>query len=146
MLLLSTICWIRAPQDPQLKPMCPNFFWMWNWCETLKPLLWVLLWISISKYQQWEPNNFASKHPVILADSWGTQCDPSCYLFQTISNKIFGKTAIGKIKGALSGLRQFLTTESPLKLLFISPQKLFLFSRYLVLPFWLYNEIAWLER
>ena len=35
-------------------------------------------------------------------------------------------------KGALSGLRQFLATGSPLKLvkmLFISPQKLFLFSR-----------------
>ena len=35
-------------------------------------------------------------------------------------------------KGALSGVRQFLATGSPLKLvkmLFISPQKLFLFSR-----------------
>ena len=36
------------------------------------------------------------------------------------------------LKGALSGLRQFLATESPLKMiLFIAPQKLFLFPRYL---------------
>ena len=38
------------------------------------------------------------------------------------------------IKGALSGLKQHLATESPLrmmKMLFISPQKLFSFSRYL---------------
>ena len=38
------------------------------------------------------------------------------------------------IKGALSGLRQFLAIESPLKMMkntFISPQKLFSFSRYL---------------
>ena len=38
------------------------------------------------------------------------------------------------LKGTLSDLRQFLATESPLKvmkMLFISPQKLFLFSRYL---------------
>ena len=38
------------------------------------------------------------------------------------------------LKGALSGLRQFLATESPLKwwkMLFISPQKFFPFSRYL---------------
>ena len=37
-------------------------------------------------------------------------------------------------KGALTALRQFLATENPLKrwkMLFISPQKLFLFSRYL---------------
>ena len=37
-------------------------------------------------------------------------------------------------KGALSGLRQFLATESPLKMMknaFISPWKLFPFSRYL---------------
>ena len=37
-------------------------------------------------------------------------------------------------KGALPGLRQFLATECPLKMinmLFISPQKLFSFSRYL---------------
>ena len=34
-------------------------------------------------------------------------------------------------KSALSGLRQFLTTGSPLKMLFILPQKFFLFSRYL---------------
>ena len=38
------------------------------------------------------------------------------------------------LKGALSGLRQFLGTQSPLKrwkVLFISPRKLFPFSRYL---------------
>ena len=38
------------------------------------------------------------------------------------------------LKGALSGLRQFLGTQSPLKrwkMLFISPRKLFPFSRYL---------------
>ena len=38
------------------------------------------------------------------------------------------------LKVALSGLRQFLGTKSPLKLMknvFISPQKLFPFSRYL---------------
>ena len=38
------------------------------------------------------------------------------------------------LKGGLSGLRQFLATESPLKimkLLFTSPQKLISFSRYL---------------
>ena len=37
-------------------------------------------------------------------------------------------------KGALSGLRQFFAIESPLKMIkdvFISPQKLFLFSRCL---------------
>ena len=37
-------------------------------------------------------------------------------------------------KGAFPGLRQFLATESPLKMMknnFISPQKLFSFSRYL---------------
>ena len=41
---------------------------------------------------------------------------------------------LGFLKGALSGLREFLTIESPLKLMenaFISPQKLFPFSRYL---------------
>ena len=40
--------------------------------------------------------------------------------------------AANVFKGALSGVRQFLATGSPLKLvkmLFISPQKLFLFSR-----------------
>ena len=38
------------------------------------------------------------------------------------------------LKGAFLGLRQFLATESPLKKMkniFISPQKLFSFSRYL---------------
>ena len=35
------------------------------------------------------------------------------------------------LKGALSSQRQFLTTASPLKMLFISPLKLFSFSRYL---------------
>ena len=38
------------------------------------------------------------------------------------------------LNGALSGLRQFLAAESPLKMMknaFISPQKLFSFSRYL---------------
>ena len=45
------------------------------------------------------------------------------------------------LEGALSDLRQFLVTQSPLKImkmLFISPQKLFLFSRYLsfCLDFW----------
>ena len=47
---------------------------------------------------------------------------------------IFSLTFIG-IKSALSGLEQFSVTESPLKMikemLFISPQKLFSFSRYL---------------
>ena len=38
---------------------------------------------------------------------------------------------IDEVKGTLSGLRKFLATESPLKVLFISPQKLFSFSRYL---------------
>ena len=33
-------------------------------------------------------------------------------------------------KGILSGLRQFLAAESPLKMLFISHQKVFSFSRY----------------
>ena len=46
----------------------------------------------------------------------------------------FSLTFIG-IKGALSGLKQFSVTESRLKViketLFISPQKLFSFSRYL---------------
>ena len=40
-----------------------------------------------------------------------------------------------RIKDALSGLRQFLAFESPLKLMkytFISPSKFFLFSRYLI--------------
>ena len=41
---------------------------------------------------------------------------------------------LSDIKGAFSGLRQFLAIESPLKMmkmLFISPWKLFLFSKYL---------------
>ena len=46
------------------------------------------------------------------------------------------QTRLVQFKGALSGLRQFLATESPLKM--ISPQKLFSFSRYLsfCLDFW----------
>ena len=42
--------------------------------------------------------------------------------------------AKSKLKGALSGLRQFWAIENPLKIMknaFISPQKLFSFSRYL---------------
>ena len=51
------------------------------------------------------------------------------YAWQT-ANKIQPTT---KVKGTLSGLRQVLATESPLKwwkILFISPKKLFPFSRY----------------
>ena len=49
------------------------------------------------------------------------------------------------LEGALSDLRQFLVTQSPLKImkmLFISPQKLFLFSRYLsfCLDFWVIQQ------
>ena len=51
-------------------------------------------------------------------------------------------TEIKYSNGATSGLRQFLATESPfkmMKMLFISPQKLFSLSRYLIfffLTFW----------
>ena len=38
---------------------------------------------------------------------------------------------VEKLKGALSGLRQFLAIEIPSKMLFISPPELFPFSRYL---------------
>ena len=42
------------------------------------------------------------------------------------------------LKGALSGLREFSATESPLKMMknvYMSSQKLFSFSRYLILDF-----------
>ena len=48
--------------------------------------------------------------------------------------KIDKKLKMWKIKGAFSGLRQFLATEAPLKwwkMLFISSEKLLLFSKYL---------------
>ena len=47
-------------------------------------------------------------------------------------------TEIKYSNGATSGLRQFLATESPfkmMKMLFISPQKLFSLSRYLIFFF-----------
>ena len=54
------------------------------------------------------------------------------------------------LKSAFSGLRQFLATENPLKMmkmLFISPYNLFSFSRYLnfCLDFFV-GKAAWLER
>ena len=57
-------------------------------------------------------------------------------------------------KGAFPGLRQFLATESPLKMMknnFISPQKLFSFSRYLNIclefsSFFSCSKTVWLER
>ena len=63
--------------------------------------------------------------------------------------KVTGKHVKITFKSAFSCLRQFLSAWSPLKMikmLFISRQKLFLFSRYLsffVLTFWSYSKTAW---
>ena len=61
-----------------------------------------------------------------------------CLLFKKFNESCsFSKAArmsSAYLKGKLSGLRQFLTTENPLKMMknaFISPQKLFSSSRYL---------------
>ena len=63
--------------------------------------------------------------------------------------KVTGKHVKITFKSAFSCLRQFLSAWSPLKMikmLFISRQKPFLFSRYLsffVLTFWSYSKTAW---
>ena len=62
---------------------------------------------------------------------------------------VLGYIKVFKLKSPLSGLRQFLATESPFKMMRnASPQKFFSFSRYLsfFLTFWLFIETALLKR
>ena len=73
------------------------------------------------------------------------------YMFQVNNGTTRRRSGVFIVKGTLSGLRQFLATESPLKVMknaFYSTRKLFSFSRYwrFWLEFLVIYQMAWLKR
>ena len=109
---------------------------------------------SVARKFVWEVTLHRYLQTLFYTIDFGVVTVTQCYCCSSSLTKTQNFRKNRNIKGALSGLRQFLASESPLKMMknaFIWTQKLFSFSRYLsfclnllVMYFKFHDVTAWL--